>query len=91
MFFRFRSDSLVPGSALYSGVSAAVRSQEILNITTKYKFTCVNEKFTSEEAEQRNKFQLNIKESTDLRIDTVKRIFEEEIKNHRDETRVIFS
>ena len=63
----------------------------ILNIKTKYKFTCVNEKFTSEEAEQRNKFQLNIKESTDLRIDTVKRIFEEEIKNHRDETRVIFS
>ena len=48
-------------------------------------------KFTGEEAEQRNKFQLNIKESTDLRIDTVKRIFEEEIKNHRDETRVIFA
>ena len=48
-------------------------------------------KFTSDEAEHRNKFQLNIKESTDLRIDTVKRIFEEEIKNHREETRVNFN
>ena len=44
--------------------------------------------FTSDEAEHRSKFQQGIKESTDLRIDTVKRIFEEELKNHRDETRV---
>ena len=45
-------------------------------------------KLTTEENEQRVKFQQNFRETTDLRIDTVKRIFEEEIQNYRDESRV---
>lgn len=45
------------------------------------------ERQNKEENEQRVKFQQNFRETTDLRIDGVKHLIEEEIQNYRDEMR----
>lgn len=45
-------------------------------------------KFIAEEAEHRNKFQNSIKDNTEVRLDTLKRLMEEELKIHREEMRV---
>lgn len=45
-------------------------------------------KFIAEEAEHRNKFQNSIKDNTEVRLDTLKRLLEEELKIHREEMRV---